>query len=126
MFESFPLVLLVAGAVAGVIVAILAAWRMIPHRAGPNVNVARLESVEDAIDALRLSLIEIADKYEITVRRNHTRVGKLRSKVARLQGEDEDEDEDVGPAPAAPMAPVPQHVPTKAEMWAVYNAGRPV
>jgi len=107
MLEVIQLALVVTVGLSVATGAIIAAWRMIPHRASAEVPTARLEAVEDALDGLRLSLVDLGDKYEITIRRNATRVGKLRRKVSRLQGEDEDEDEDVEPAPALPLPTPP-------------------
>ena len=113
MLEILSIGLVASLAAAGVTGAIIAAWRMIPHRPGAGVPTARLESLEAGLEALRLSLAEIADHYEITTKRNATRVGKLRRKVARLQGDDEDDDQDIEPAPelplptAVPCAPAP-------------------
>lgn len=125
MLEILSIGLVASLGVAGVTGAIIAALRMIPHRAGAEVPTARLEGVEAGLDALRLSLAEIADHYELTTKRNATRVGKLRRKVARLQGDDEEEDPDVEPAPelplpaAVPCAPAPL---TKLEMHQRWNA----
>lgn len=125
MFEVIQLALVATLAVSVAAGAIIAAWRMIPYGSSGEVPTARLETVEDALDGLRLSLVDLADKYEITIRRNATRVGKLRRKVARLQGDDEDEDEDVEPVQpeirpvASPCAAAPL---TKAQMFAQYNA----
>ena len=128
MFEILPLVLGAAFAVAGVTGAIIAAWRMIPFRASPEGDPARFQDLEEAVEAIRLSVIEPADKYEITIRRNRVRVGRLRKKVARLQGDDVDEDEDVEPAPELPLpvaAPCAAAPLSKAQMFAHHNANQP-
>jgi len=125
---SYQLVLLAFGAATVSVGAIIAAWRMIPRLAGTTTPHARLNEIEEAVEAIRLAQLELADRYELTVKRNATRVGRLRSKVAKLQDEDYEEDDDAGDdagqAPAVPVSslpdpPVPQ---TKAEMWAQYNA----
>lgn len=131
MLEILSIGLVASLAVAGVTGAIIASWRMIPHRPGADVPTARLEAVEEAVDGLRLSLIDLADKYEIMTKRNATRVGKLRRKVRRLEGEDPDEDEDVEPAPelplptAVPCAPAPMTKLQMHQQWAAQQqAGR--
>ena len=123
--EIFQLALVASVAVAGVTGAIIAAWRMIPFRNSPEGPTAQLGELEEAVEAIRLSVIDLADKYEITIRRNNVRVGRLRRKVARLQGDDEEDDPDVEPAPdlplpvVAPAAPAPL---TKAQRFLQYNA----
>lgn len=124
MFELFPLVLATVVAVSIASAAIIAAWRMIPYRGGPNIDLARLDSLEDGIEAQRLALVDLGDRYEITIRRNATRVGKLRTKVRRLEGDDDDEheDEDLVAGDVVPViAPASPATQTKAQMWAAYN-----
>jgi hypothetical protein len=127
MIEILPLVLGASLAVSVAAGAIIAAWRMIPTKHSPTVALARLESLEEAVEAIRLSNIELADKYEITIRRNNVRVGRLRRKVAKLKDEDIDDDEDIedGPPaeapPAVPILPVSAGPMTKAQMWQGYN-----
>lgn len=127
MIEILPLVLGASLAVSVAAGAIIAAWRLIPTKHSPTVALARLESLEEAVEAIRLSNIELADKYEITIRRNNVRVGRLRRKVAKLKDEDiEDDDDDADDArpeappvvqlPVAPGGPL-----TKAQMWQNYN-----
>ena len=126
--EVFQLALAVSLAVAGVVGAIIAAWRMIPFRGSPEGPTARLDALEEAVDGIRMSVIELADKYEITIRRNNVRVGRLRRKVARLQGDDVDEDEEVEPAlTAAEGPPAAVNAPplTKAQMFAHWHATHP-
>jgi len=128
MFEILPLVLVASVAVAGVTGAIIAAWRMIPFRAIPEGDPARSQDLEEAVEAIRLSVIELADKYEVTIRRNNVRVGRLRRKVARLQGDEEDEDPDVEPAPEVPAIAATPATPatmTKAQMFQHWNATHP-
>lgn len=126
--EVFQLALAVSVAVAGVTGAIIAAWRMIPFRGSPEGPTARLDELEEAVEAGRLSVIELADKYEVTIRRNNVRVGRLRRKVARLQGDEDDDDPDIEPAPElpsvqpSPCTPAPL---TKLQMhqsWAAQQA----
>lgn len=126
--EVIQLVLVASVAVAGVTGAIIAAWRMIPFRGSSEGPTAQLGELEEAVEAIRLSVIELADKYEVTIRRNNVRVGRLRRKVARLQGDDVDEDPDVEPAPELPATPASPATPaplTKAQMFAHYNATHP-
>jgi len=128
MLEILSIGLVAALAVAGVTGAIIAAWRMIPHQPGAEGSTARLEGLEAGLEALRLSLAEIADHYELTTKRNATRVGKLRRKVARLQGDEEEEDSEVEPAPELPLpvaVPCAPAAMTKLDMhraWAVQQA----
>lgn len=127
MIEILPLVLGASLAVSVAAGAIIAAWRMIPTKNSPTVALARLESLEEAVEAIRLSNIELADKYEITIRRNNVRVGRLRRKVAKLKDEDIDDDDDADddaraeavPEVSLPVAPGPSL--NKAQMWAAYN-----
>lgn len=126
---SWEVIQLVLGASVAVSVAagaIIAAWRMIPYGARSTYPTARLDDIEEAVEAIRLSFVELADKYEITIRRNNVRVGRLRAKVAKLRDDDFDEDEDEG-APEAPaqaasvqLLPGPAQPPSKAEMWTAY------
>jgi len=126
--EVIQLALVASVAVAGVVGAIIAAWRMIPYFGSAELPTARLDEIEAGIEANRMSVIDLADKYEVSIRRNNVRVGRLRRKVARLQGDDVDEDPDeidelpATPAPAAPAIAAPL---TKAEMWAHYRATHP-
>lgn len=126
--EVIQLVLPVAVAVAAVVGAIIAAWRMIPHRPGAEAPTARLDAIEEAVEAVRMSVLDLGDKYEVTIRRNNVRVGRLRRKVARLQGDDVDEDQDdadeMPATPASPANPIPGPM-TKVQMWAAYNANHP-
>ena len=124
MIEVIQLVLPAALAVSVAAGAIIAAWRLIPTKHSPTVALARLESLEEAVEAIRLSNIELTDKYEITIRRNNVRVGRLRSKLTKLRGEDdddfEDEPQEAHPEPASPSPglPAPAARMSKAEMWA--------
>ncbi|HDZ44421.1 MAG TPA: hypothetical protein ENH80_10825 [Phycisphaerae bacterium] len=131
---AWQVIQLVLGASVAVSVAagaIIAAWRMIPTKNSPTTSLTRLESLEDAVEAIRLSNIDLADKYEITIRRNNVRVGRLRAKVARLKDEEADVDDDdgddqpVSAPPAIPLHPAPAEPLTKAQMWQQYNASQP-
>jgi len=126
--EVVQLVLLASVAVAGVTSAIIAAWRLIPRPLSSEQPHGRFDELEEAVEAIRLSVIELADKYEVTIRRNNVRVGRLRRKVARLQGDEEDEDQDIEPAPELPSVQPSPCTPaklTKAEMFAHYAATHP-
>ena len=126
--EVIQLALVASVAVAGVTAAIIAAWRMIPHRGIAEGDPARSQELEEAVEAIRLSVIDLADKYEVTIRRNNVRVGRLRRKVARLQGDDEEDDQDIEPASdlpvvqPSPCAPAPL---SKAQMFAHHAANQP-
>jgi len=128
VFETVQLALLVSGSVAVIAGAIIAAWRLIPHRTTAAVPLDRLQTLEDAVEAVRLVQIDFADKWETTVRRNNTRVGRLRRKLAHERGEDEDEDDEVDDAPQLPMpGPVADPHPRgadKVELWAAFNQQR--
>lgn len=130
MPEVIHLALVAALAVSVVTGAIIAAWRMIPYGTRSAYPTARLEDLEEAVEAIRLSNIELADKYEITIRRNNVRVGRLRRKVAKLRDDDDvdDGDDDETPAreapPVVPVAQAPAGPLTKAEMWQQYLASQ--
>ena len=126
-WEVIQLVLGASVAVSVAAGAIIAAWRMIPFGTKSNHPTARLESLEEAVEAIRLSNIELADKYEITIRRNNVRVGRLRRKVAKLKDDDYDDGDDVDPndvveaVPAHLAQPVPAPPLSKAELFAAWN-----
>jgi len=128
--DFIQLVLLAFLAPTAVAAAIIAAWRMIPYGNRSTYPTARLEELEEAVEAIRLSNIELADKYEITIRRNNVRVGRLRRKVAKLRDDDVDQDDDDDETtaqeapPVGPVAQVPAGPLTKAQMWQTYLANQ--
>jgi len=128
--EVIQLALLASLAVSVVTGAIIAAWRMIPYGSRSAYPTARLDDLEEAVEAIRLSNIELADKYEITIRRNNVRVGRLRRKVAKLRddGDEDDSDDEEMPAQEAPVATLEPVQPpaslTKAQMWQQYHASQ--
>lgn len=124
MFEIVQLGLLVSAGVSVIAGAIIAAWRLIPVKELGNVPQQRLSDLEEVVEALRLAQIDFADKWETTVRRNNTRVGRLRRKLAKERGDDEDDDED-DEVPAEAVLPFqPPAAPAasgKAALWDAYN-----
>ena len=115
-----PLIQLVAAAAIGVSIicgAVVAALRLIPHPPVPDSVKALRTEVSD----LQLQFLDFADRYELNVTRGNAKVGKLRAKLARAEGDDLEEDEEYpeqleAGIPAAPAGPR-----SKVELWNDYN-----
>lgn len=78
--------------------------------------------VLERVDFLERRLEDIADKYEVTLKRNRTRVSRLKR---QLEDEGLDEDEAAPEAPEAVQQPVlPFGRPSKAQLADMYRRNR--
>lgn len=114
-----PIVQLVFAVTIGVLIAaggVITALRLIPRPPVPD----SVKTLRTELSDLQLQFLDFADRYELAVTRNNAKIGKLRAKLARAEGDDLEEEEEYD-EPSAQSAPVAEATGRKGALWAAYR-----